>query len=1192
MKNLKKLIALIAVLALTLSTVALGATYTDVAEDSAYSVAVESLSKLGIVEGYEDGTYGPEQAVTRAEMATLIARIQGYGETAAANTATVFTDVPADYWASGYIALASNMGIVNGYGDGNFGPDDSVLFEQAVTMIMRTLGYEPYASTNGGYPTGYLAAAQRYGVTRGVSNAVSGTEANRGTIAQLLYNGIDTPIMGQSKWGTNGEIEYTIYDGTGDLDYRTLMSENLGVVKIRGVVTSSDVASLNGSVDIDTSRDARATIKILDTYDSNNSDFASYKGYTLRELESLDLSKTFLVGDSDISDMLGRRVILYVVADEVTDDYVIVSCTKDTTANQELSFTVAQYDGLDTANNRTRLEYYKNASDRDTTSATLEDDAVVVYNNVGAYSIDSIFGNAGLLAVKTISGQITLIDNDSTNGYDVVFVECGASGVVDEVTETRISFKDSIILPNGGTISRLEMDPEDETTVVKLTKDGVEITPADLVEWDVVTVVAANKSSNYITAEVISTPITGVINSRAASDTSDGGYEFRIDGTGYDVAPNAYQATNLQIGDGGIFYIDKYGKIVAFDEDPTVVGGSAGTYAYVIETGSNTSFNTEYAQMRLLTASGVAIFDVADEIELDGADKDVDTEKLISDYIKPLEGQMIKYSADSSGTIDRIDTAGGEGDDSEFSIARDRSTNDSDIDSDWDADNLTLGGFDIDEDAAVFMLARNTDGKISNSESIVGTIADLEDGENYKFIGYLDKKGDNCNIVLITAGFSNVGASSSVAVITDVAEGTNEDLEDVLILSYYQDGELLENVYTSESVYDSKTTDTLTVGDIVKVKVSSGGVITALKTLINFDDPVRNKRTGEISEPNAINSRTDSNNDDEYSNIDDEYWAYGYVMTYKSNTRTITVDGSDDTFNLSKADNIYVIDASLKSDVVDLGAASDIEFDDELKGEFDKYAPYVFARKYNGSVVDVVIIKNIADYDVEEILQDAIDAVKPGYENAKKAYDTAKETYDTAAAAYEATKNLVNAQALLDAAEDLLAKAETYLTEAEKYEKVDKSANVTTAAKTAVDDAEKAVTDAQEDVDTEKEANLNALKEAVATAKAAVQTAIDDYEAAVEAYNAAKDNQGLLTAAQTAAKAITTAATDYEEAVAAVKAVDSKYTSEDANVAAAKDDAAKAEANADVTLNDADITVPAWTFKADTATEEPTDPEA
>ena len=142
MKNLKKVIALVAVLAMVLSTVALGATYTDVAEDSAYSTAVESLSKLGIVTGYEDGTYGPEKTVTRAEMAALIARIQGYGETAKAQTNTAFADVPASHWASGYVAYAANQNIVNGYGDGTFGPEDTVKYEQAVTMIMRTLGFE------------------------------------------------------------------------------------------------------------------------------------------------------------------------------------------------------------------------------------------------------------------------------------------------------------------------------------------------------------------------------------------------------------------------------------------------------------------------------------------------------------------------------------------------------------------------------------------------------------------------------------------------------------------------------------------------------------------------------------------------------------------------------------------------------------------------------------------------------------------------------------------------------------------------------------------------------------------------------------------------------------------------------------------------------------------------------------------
>jgi hypothetical protein len=163
MLNLKKVIALVCVFALALSTVAFGATYADVPEDSAYYEAVETLTKLGIVEGDDNG-YRPEDGVTRAEMAALIARIQGYGETAKPAANTNFTDVPSTHWASGFIANAAGMGIINGYGDGTFGPEDPVLYEQAVKMVMATLGYTPFAEKNGGYPTGYLAAAQRCNV--------------------------------------------------------------------------------------------------------------------------------------------------------------------------------------------------------------------------------------------------------------------------------------------------------------------------------------------------------------------------------------------------------------------------------------------------------------------------------------------------------------------------------------------------------------------------------------------------------------------------------------------------------------------------------------------------------------------------------------------------------------------------------------------------------------------------------------------------------------------------------------------------------------------------------------------------------------------------------------------------------------------------------------------------------------------
>ena len=63
--------------------------------------------------------YRPNDSITRAEITVIVARIQGQTG-AVAQADTVFTDVPSTYWASGYIASATNQGIINGYGDRNF----------------------------------------------------------------------------------------------------------------------------------------------------------------------------------------------------------------------------------------------------------------------------------------------------------------------------------------------------------------------------------------------------------------------------------------------------------------------------------------------------------------------------------------------------------------------------------------------------------------------------------------------------------------------------------------------------------------------------------------------------------------------------------------------------------------------------------------------------------------------------------------------------------------------------------------------------------------------------------------------------------------------------------------------------------------------------------------------------------------
>ena len=107
-----------------------------------YQAAVEALVELGIVNGYEDGTYRPEQNVSRAEMAKLLVIAAGLEAAAELNEgATRFADVNGG-WASGYINVAAEYGYIMGDPDGNFRPDDTVSYAEAVTMAIRVLGYK------------------------------------------------------------------------------------------------------------------------------------------------------------------------------------------------------------------------------------------------------------------------------------------------------------------------------------------------------------------------------------------------------------------------------------------------------------------------------------------------------------------------------------------------------------------------------------------------------------------------------------------------------------------------------------------------------------------------------------------------------------------------------------------------------------------------------------------------------------------------------------------------------------------------------------------------------------------------------------------------------------------------------------------------------------------------------------------
>lgn len=204
---MKKVLSLVLVIAMILSSFsfAFAANFEDVEGD--YEKAINTLVGLGVVTGYEDGTFKPERIVTRAEMAKLIVEILGYGDLVAGSKSN-FADTQG-HWADAWIALAAGRGIVVGDGDGNFRPDAQVSYDEAITMIVRALGYTDDCNELKGmtWPTNFKVKAADLKLTKDVK--IVGTGADRGGVAQLLFNALEANMVTVD---TDGNVNY-VKDG-------------------------------------------------------------------------------------------------------------------------------------------------------------------------------------------------------------------------------------------------------------------------------------------------------------------------------------------------------------------------------------------------------------------------------------------------------------------------------------------------------------------------------------------------------------------------------------------------------------------------------------------------------------------------------------------------------------------------------------------------------------------------------------------------------------------------------------------------------------------------------------------------------------------------------------------------------------------------------------------------------------------
>lgn len=228
---MKKVFAILLCLIMSFSSVSALAyfDYNDVDEE--YVKITDLLYDLEIMEGFEDGTFKPDDTLTRAEAAAIMVRLTGQKDEAEQGE-TAFCDVPESHWASGYVNVAEANGIVNGMGDGTFAPEKEVTYHQVVKMLLCVLGYEPAAEANGGWNGGgYLYVASRLGFTKGVPGEADAC-LTRMTAARLVYNALEIELLDPDSF------KYGIY-GSGPCfpnyyDEETILSEYLGCELVIG----------------------------------------------------------------------------------------------------------------------------------------------------------------------------------------------------------------------------------------------------------------------------------------------------------------------------------------------------------------------------------------------------------------------------------------------------------------------------------------------------------------------------------------------------------------------------------------------------------------------------------------------------------------------------------------------------------------------------------------------------------------------------------------------------------------------------------------------------------------------------------------------------------------------------------------------------------------------------------------------
>lgn len=830
----------------------------DLINSDKYTEIQERFYNLGLL--HDEVDYSEENTGVRRDSFIMAALRLANSDEVSATTEDVFTDVVKDDPTAPYIKRGVELGYLSGYSDGTFCPENIIKTEQAVKVLVRMLGYGDKAEAAGGYPNGYIAVADSLGLTDNVK-FVSGSNLTYGTMLKLFDNALDI------------DIPQLIISGTPEITTEsevTLLEARHKIYYTKGIVTGNSVTALKNHKE------------------------------TAEGIVSVE-GVQYYNGDTTIADMLGNKVDIYYNLEKGEDLGTILHYSED---KDNYTYTI---DDDDLYKNNTAFKYtYFDAKDREKT-INITDDINVIFNG----KLKVLYGAADL---NPSYGQVTLIDNDGDNEYEIISIFSVTDTVVvkstmktdaNTVITDAVDMSKSYSLSNSGDVD------------YRVIMNGQNVDPADLSKG---TVLSIGETDGYILMYAGKDSVSGTVESLL-----DGGEIARIDGEDYFIqesfrknSASNKNITEVKLNLNATFYLDVFGRIVGVGT--TEVSNEA-VYGFLFKIYTSTN-DDEVIRLKVLDEAGdTVLLDLAEKVNLNGKKKQYpskvketleaynknDDARNSTDNSDPLR-QVIKYKLNEAGEISDIWNASKEEDaglkceGTWTSASHYNSYHWSSVAGTWGRQ------YYYDSTTTIFC--------IYPEETTCYTSSFHEDVRSYPdntYSVYMYDKDASLTVGAavryftgtVTATSDKMGQYHRMHVVTKVYEGLNAEDEPVTIVEAVNctNGEKVE-ISTTEKSNTAVTTEfaKTKAGDIVQYKYDAANELTGYRILFYAD------RYGEFG---GVNDNAAGNVHDagQWIGLVDATWLYstvkfvdGIKLVYKNYST-----GEDNMIPLQKStEKIYV----------------------------------------------------------------------------------------------------------------------------------------------------------------------------------------------------------------------------------------------------------------------------------------------